>query len=100
VSNELLKSNEPKFIRLGNRDFEVPPLNLNILSEIEAEFGCSLTQLGDRFEKAQASTLRSLVWILVKLNKPEITKEQVGELIMLTDLETVSNQVEMILTAV
>jgi len=76
-------------------------VNLNVLSDIEDEFGCGLGDLGKAFEKKQASTMRTLLWILVKNNgiNSEITREALGDQIGLEDMATIAEQIGELITA-
>lgn len=97
MSDELLKDKK-RTVKLGDKEYILSPLNLNVLAGIEQEFSCGLDKLGEKFSKAQASTLRSLVWIFLKDSYPELTKEQIGQMIEVKDIEVISSALAPILT--
>lgn len=75
--SELLKE-EKNTVKLGEKEYELSPINLNVLTAIEDEFGCGIGELLDKFNQKQASTLRSLAYVLLKDKNPELTKESIG----------------------
>jgi len=98
--NELLKEEKPRTIKLADgKEYKLGPINLNVLANLEEEFGCGLDALNKKFEKQQASSLRSLVYLLLKENHPDITREQAGKLVSLDSLPEVSNVVNEIIIA-
>ncbi len=86
----VLNTPEKKTIRLGENDYQLSPLNLNVLANIEEEFDCGLDELGTKLEKRQASILRKLIYILLKEQYTDMTLSKVGELINLGNMSEVS----------
>ena len=78
----VLGTPEKKTIKLGEKDYQLSPLNLNVLADIEESFGCSLMKLGRELEKRQAITLRKLLFILLKEQYPNITLTEIGKSIL------------------
>lgn len=91
--NELLQSDKPVTIELGGKGYELSPVNLNVLADIEQELNCSIDNLGEAFDKRKATTLRALVWLFLKDKNPELTKEWVGQNVDLDNIEAVSNTI-------
>lgn len=95
--DELRKKAKARTIQLGGKNYTLSPLNLNVLADIEEEFGCSLEQVNKmlRGKGAQAvkrcTLLRSLVYVLLKENYPEMNKKRVGELVDLTNMEQIDD---------
>lgn len=89
--DELLK-NEIYTIKLGEKEYELSPVNLNMLTAIEGEFGCGIGALQDQFNQKQATTLRALAWIMLKDKYPELTKEDIGAKVNLKNLKTVAEK--------
>jgi hypothetical protein len=75
--SELLKEIK-HIIKLGEKEYEIPEINLNTLTKIEDEFGCGLGGLQEQFNQKQATTLRTLAWVMLKGKYPELTKEDIG----------------------
>lgn len=88
-------------IKLGETEYKLAPINLNVLADIEDELGCGLGDLGDAFNKKQASTMRTLLWILVKNNgiNAEITREFLGEQIGLDDMAVIAEKITELITS-
>lgn len=85
-AKNILSTPERKIITLGGKDYQLSPLNLNVLADIEEGFDCSVAEMGPKLEKRHASTLRKLLYILLKDQYPEMTLTKVGELITLSNL--------------
>jgi len=80
-------------LELGGKQYTLSPINLNVLIGVEEELGCSLTEIGEEYRKNEAKVLRTWVWLLLRENHPELTKEDVGRLIGLSDLARVAEVV-------
>jgi hypothetical protein len=89
--DELLK-NETYTLKLGEKEYEVSPVNLNILAAIEQEFGCGIGELQNKFNEKQASTLRSLAYVMLKSKNPELTKELIGDNIGIGNIQEVAEK--------
>lgn len=94
MADELTKEPEPNLITLGGREYKLSPLNLNVLSAIEEEFDCGVAEIGEILNNRQASALRKLIYVLLKDNYPDLTKDKIGEMISIGQLEEVSNAVK------
>lgn len=63
------------------KEYELSPMNLNILAELEDKFEQPLDEL---FSKGRLSFIRYLLFMRLKKNYPELdTEEKVGELVTL-----------------
>jgi len=89
--SELLKE-EKHTIKLGDKDYELSEINLNTLTAIEEEFGCGIGVLQEQFKQKQATTLRSLAWVMLKDKYPELTKEDIGNKVNLKNLQVVTEK--------
>jgi len=94
---KILGTPEKKTIKLGGKDYQLSPLNLNVLASIEDEFDCGLDKLGPRLEKRQASTMRKLVHILLKEQYPDMTLTRVGKFIDLNNMAEISEALAKVL---
>ncbi len=74
--SELLKE-EKQTIKLGDMEYDLASINLNILSAIDDEFG-GFGGLVEQFKARQNKTIRSLLWIMLKDKYPDITREIIG----------------------
>ncbi len=86
----VLSTGDRKTIKLGDKDYRLSPLNLNVLADIEEGFDCSIDRVGKMLDKKRASALRRLVHILLKQEYPDMTIEKIGELINLSNMAEVS----------
>ena len=78
-------------ITLGGKAYILSPLNLNALANLEEEFQGGLEKVFEALNKGQASTVRSLLFCLLRDNYPEITTlRRVGEMVSLKDLPAIS----------
>ena len=75
---------EPKMdkIKLSDgREYELSPMNINILAELEDKFEKPLDEL---FTKGRLSFVRYILFLRLRKNYPELdTEEKVGELVTL-----------------
>jgi len=73
----------PNKITLSNgQEYELKPINMNILAEVEDKFDTPLTDL---FGCGKIKPFRFLLHLQLKDKYPEMTEEQLGELV---DLKT------------
>lgn len=96
MTEELLKEDKPRTIKLGEKEYELSPLNLNIMTYIEEDLGCSIEAIGKLLETEgtkKATVLRQLIFALLKDNYPELTISEMGKLISLTNFEEVTNKI-------
>jgi len=66
------------------KEYELCPINTNILVEVEDKFNMPLAEL---LQQGRISPIRYLVFLQIHRNHPEMTEEQVGELMSLEVLE-------------
>ncbi len=86
----VLGTGDRKTIKLGDKEYRLSPLNLNVLADIEEGFDCSIDRVGKMLDKKRASALRRLVHILLKQEYPDMTIEKIGGLIDLSNMAEVS----------
>ena len=98
MTDELLKEDKPQTIKIGEKEYHISPLTLNVMVGLEEEFDCSLSDIGDLLTKRQATTLRKLLYILLKDGYPELTKDGIGKMVRVEDLEQISTMVGKALT--
>ena len=77
-------------ITLGGKAYILSPLNLNALANLEEEFQGGLDKVFEALNKGQASTVRSLLFCLLRDNYPELTQRRIGEMVSLKDLPVIS----------
>ena len=100
MPDELMKEVEPRTIKLADgKEYKLGPVNLNVLANLEEEFGCGLDELDKKFKKPSASSLRLLLYVLLKDNHPEITKEQAGRLVSMDIMPEVTQIINQVILA-
>ena len=91
MTDKLLKKVESRKVVLADgKEYKLGPVNLNVLTGLEDEFGCALDELDKKFAKPRASHLRTLLYVLLKENHPEITMEKAGGLVSIDILPAVT----------
>lgn len=65
--------------------------NLNAFAEIESEYG-TIDELMGKLAEGRATTLRAVLWAGLISNHPELTLKQVGQMISLADIPTLSEK--------
>ena len=89
--SNILAQAKPSVITLGdNKEYILSPINLNVLADLEEEFGCSLEDLRKKSDRQSFSVLRTLLFVFLRENYPTITKKQVGKLVTVKLLPEVS----------
>lgn len=85
-----------KQIQLGETLFTLSPLNLNVLEDIECEFGSTgamVTALQDK----PISTLKKILWILIRDNHPDMTPDSIGRMVEYQDIERLNEAIAEVL---
>ncbi len=94
---KILGTPEKKTIRLGEKDYQLSPLNLNVLADIEDEFDCGIEKIGKALSKKGMSTMRKLIHILLKREYPDMSLEKIGDLVDLNNMTDVSEALAKVL---
>jgi len=72
-------------------EYQLSPLNLNMMAEVEDKFDISIADIG---ANPRMRMLRYILWMRLMPNHPELTEEKVGEL---CDLSILTNNTTQIL---
>ena len=70
----------PKRITLGDREYELRPLNFNDLVIAERDWN-TVAELFERAQRGSLRAVRYLLWLMLRKSDPDLTEEGVGELI-------------------
>ncbi|MDD5512004.1 MAG: hypothetical protein PHI12_14545 [Dehalococcoidales bacterium] len=98
MTDELRKKDEPIKVQLGSREYELSPLNANVLAHCEDEFGEGVDKVPQLLSKRPHSTLLSILYALLQDNYPELSKADIGRLYSIDDYERLSGQAVKALT--
>ena len=90
--DDILETEKPKTIKLADgKEYEIPILNLTTLANIEKTMGFGLGRLQEKMLDETATTLRVVIYALLKETNPKLELEEVGELITLDVMKNVSD---------
>ncbi len=83
---DLMQVKITKLTLADGKEYELAPLTLNIMGEVEDKFGMSFFDL---IGKRQTKGIRFIVYLRLKKKYPELTEEIVGELITVDTLNEI-----------
>ena len=87
----ILAQEKPKIIKLADdKEYKLSAVNLNVLADLEEEFGCSLEEIRKKSDRKSFVVLRTLLLVFLRENYPTITKRQIGKLVTVKLLPEVS----------
>jgi hypothetical protein len=76
----MLTEKDKKYtVKIEGKEYELAPVNWNVLSGIETELKCSITELMPILQKSIYQTTLTLAWIFLR-DKYELTKEDIGKI--------------------
>lgn len=94
AKNQLSKEPKVHKVKLADgKEYDLPVLNLNILADLEEEFGCGLEEISNLLQTKQASSLRKTLYILLHKSYPDMTQNKIGELVDMKNLTEVATSV-------
>jgi len=87
---DILAEIKPKTIQLADgKDYSLPPINMTTLANLEETVGYGLNQMQERMQGKTISTMRDILFALLNVNYPDLTIEQVGELVPMSRIKDV-----------
>jgi hypothetical protein len=76
-------------IKIGNKEFDIEKFNLNDIIAIEEKVG-DMQQLGKKGTIGEnVKDIRFVIWYALKKHEKNITEEQVGEMIPVSDFANI-----------
>lgn len=75
-----------------DKDYEFNGASMDDLCNIEDELGCSISGLPERLQERQLSTIRSILYALLKDRYP-VTKKAIGKSLTVENLKTLADQI-------
>ena len=94
----ILAQEKPKTIKLADgKDYILPPIDMTTLANIEKTMGFGLGRFAVKMEVETMTTLRALVYALLKENHPDLTLDGVGHLITLKEIASLSETISTIM---
>ncbi len=95
----ILAEEKPTCLTLADgKEYAIPALNLNVLANIEQTMGFGLGRLQDKMMDETATTLRLIIYALLKECDPKLELEKVGELVTLDVMKDVSGVLSKVLS--
>ena len=78
---DVLTAKDKKYItKIEGKEYELAPVNWNILSGIEEEAGVSFVDAVSSMQSTIYKSTLTLAWVFLRDKYPELTKEQIGKL--------------------
>lgn len=83
-----------KMIKLSDgKEYQFPPMNLTVMADLEEEFDCDIEKIIDKLKARSSTNLRKMLWVLLQYDYPDITLKQAGELVSISALKEVSQEI-------
>ena len=94
----ILAEEKPKSIKLADgKEYKLPPIDMTTLANIEKTMGFGLGRFASKMETETITTMRLLVYALLKENHPDLTLDGVGHLITLKEISSLSDTISTIM---
>jgi len=94
----ILAEEKPKSITLSDgKEYKLPPIDMTTLANIEKTMGFGLGKLQSKLENETMATMRSLIYALLKEEQSELDIDEMGHLITLKEMSSVSSTISEIM---
>jgi len=94
----ILAQEKPKIVKLADgKEYILPPIDMTTLANIEKTIGFGLGKFSLKMETEPMTTIRALIYALLKENHPELTLDGVGHLITLKEIKDLSETISTIM---
>ena len=94
----ILAQEKPKTIKLADgKEYKLPPIDMTTLANIEKTMGFGLGRLQSRLDLEPMTTMRSLIYALLKEEQPGLDIDKVGHLITLKEISSISSTISEIM---
>ena len=94
----ILAEEKPKSIKLADgKEYKLPPIDMTTLANIEKTMGFGLGKLQSKLEDETMTTMRLLLYALLKEEHPELDIDKVGHLITLKEISSISSTISEIM---
>ena len=94
----ILAEEKPKSITLADgKEYKLPPIDMTTLANIEKTMGFGLGRLQTKLENETMTTMRSLIYALLKEEQPGLDIDEVGHLITLKEMSSISETISEIM---
>ena len=94
----ILAEEKPKTLKLSDgKDYKLPPIDMTTLANIEKSMGFGLGRLQAKLEDETMTTMRALIYALLKEEQPDLDIDAVGRLITLNEISSISGTISEIM---
>lgn len=94
----ILAEEKPRMLKLADgREYKLPPIDLTTLANLEKTMAFGLASLGAKLENETMTTMRLLIYALLKEEQPELDINKVGHLITLKEIGSISGTISEIM---
>lgn len=94
----ILAEDKPKVLKLADgKDYKLPVINLTTLANVEKTIGFGLNKLATKLDSETVTTMRSLIYALLKEEQPNLDIDTVGRLITLKEMTAISETISEIM---
>ena len=94
----ILAEEKPKSITLSDgKEYKLPVINLTTLANVEKSMGFGLGRLQNKLETETVTTMRSLIYALLKEENHNLDIDTVGKLITLKEMSAISSTISEIM---
>lgn len=94
----ILAEEKPKYLLLADgKEYELPALNLTTLANVEKTMGFGLSKLQEKMIDETATTLRLIIYALLKETNPKLDLVECGKLITFDVMKNVSEVLSKVL---
>ena len=100
MENEIniLAEAKSKSIKLADgKEYKLPPIDMTTLANIEKTMGFGLGRLAIKLETETMTTMRSLIYALLKEEQPDLNIDTAGHLITLKEMSAISSAISEIM---
>jgi hypothetical protein len=90
----ILAQEKPKTIKLADgKEYKLPPIDMTTLANIEKTMGFGLGRLSAKLENETMTTMRSLIYALLKEEQSDLKIDEVGHLITLKEISSIASTI-------
>jgi hypothetical protein len=75
----LTAKDKKHIVKIEGKEYELAPINWNVLSGIETELSCSVVELIPMLQKSIYKSTLTLVWVMLRDKYPDLTKDDIGK---------------------
>jgi len=94
METNILAEEKPKSIKLADgKEYKLPPIDMTTLANIEKTMGFGLGKLALKLENETMTTMRALIYALLKEEQPDLDIDVVGHLITLKEMSSISETI-------